>query len=53
MAAADTLQVRFLYLEDLETEQIQQPQQSEKQYMPEESWINENEISLWSERREW
>ena len=52
MAAADTLQVRFLYLEDLETEQIQQPQ-PEKPYAPEENWINENEFSLWSERREW
>lgn len=41
MAAADTLGLRGLYLQDMQQELPEQRKQ--KQYIPEEDWINQNE----------
>ena len=41
MAAADTLGLRGLYLQNLQQEPPEQ--RTQKQYIPEENWINQNE----------
>ena len=46
MAAADTLGVRMLHLQNIQEPQQEKLQEKERQYAPEEEWISQNESWL-------
>ena len=46
MAAADTLGVRMLHLQNIQEPQQEKQQEKERQYAPEEEWISQNESWL-------